>query len=321
LGGAWGGVGTASLIDMISLRRLRNLLKAKFDEGYRCLACNDPREYILASRLAKTLGFQVIWFVHSPLWYFPNRVIGYRLLRAASMYADTIFTVSNYLRSTLISQGIAPSKVIVTPSCVDLEKIEKEARAGSIPENPIRRIGYLGRLARGKGIDVLLEAMAHVASKVSGVELVIAGEGAMRARLQQISRSLGIESQVKFLGFVDNRILMLASLDIFVNPSHDRGEVLPTNILEAFALERPVIATDHAAIPELVIMGQTGILVPKKNSLAIAQAILELLENPAYGKELGKRAREHLVPRYVLPEVVDQIISKLGNGKNDAYRN
>lgn len=310
MGRARGWVGTLALLDAYAGQRLRKLLLDKRNHGFACLICQDQREQILASRYASQLGYRVVWIIHSPLHYPLHRMFGYKLLRQASAYADCIIVVCEYLRDKLIAEGIPAEKLKVIPPFVDLDQIDGQVSGEGCGPRFLRRVGYLGRLARGKDVDTLLQAMAKVVRIYPDIELAIAGSGPTESGLTQLASKLNIQDRVRFLGFVDNPVGVMTQMDVFVNPSCDPGEALPANILEAFALRRPVVATDHGGIPEIVRQGETGLLVPMRDHIALAQALLRLVQNPAWARRLGEQARSSLTPKYVMPFVVDQLMSE-----------
>jgi glycosyltransferase involved in cell wall biosynthesis len=150
-------------------------------------------------------------------------------------------------------------------------------------------------LRKGKGLEVVLRAMGLLAARWPGLRLLVAGEGALRARLEQQARELGVESQVRWLGLRHDVADLLAASDVFVLAS--REDAFPTVLLEAMAAGRPVAATRVGGIPEIVAEGETGLLVGPGDPEALAEAIDALLLDPARAAALGEagrlRARSH----------------------------
>ncbi|MGH6670691.1 MAG: glycosyltransferase [Stellaceae bacterium] len=137
----------------------------------------------------------------------------------------------------------------------------------------------LGRLHRNKGFDVLLAALA----RADGIHLWLAGEGPERGALERQARKLGLGDRVRFLGWRDDAPALLAAADFLVVPS--RSEPLGNTIVEAWAAERPVIATETAGPTELIAAGQTGLLVPVGNVETLALT----LERVADDRDLRRR--------------------------------
>ncbi len=158
----------------------------------------------------------------------------------------------------------------------------------NIPEKA-KLILTAGRLAPQKGIKYLIRAMPGVLEKFPGVFLLVAGSGEELSSLEREAHSLGIWGRIKFLGFrKDIRRFMRAS-EIFVLPSLFEG--LPNVALEAMIEERPVIATDIPGTNEVVINGETGILVPPADSSALCSAVVQLLSDRKKSLEMGLAGR------------------------------
>jgi glycosyltransferase involved in cell wall biosynthesis len=118
---------------------------------------------------------------------------------------------------------------------------------------------------------------------------VLAGDGPLRPRLEELARSLGLAERVLFLGHRDDVPALLASCDLFVLPSLYEG--LPLSLLEAMASGRPAIATDVPGSNEVVHHAESGLLVPRADPLALADAIRRLLADPAAAERLARAGR------------------------------
>jgi len=167
-------------------------------------------------------------------------------------------------------------------------------RWGLAPEDRI--ILALGRLVGKKGFDVLVQAMPAVLQAHPDARCVIAGDGPEGPALRDLAARLGIERQVLFPGIVPWSQVSeaLALGELFVVPSvHDQGNLdgLPTVLLEAMAARRPIVASDVAGIPLVVRDGETGLLVPERDPVALAGAICRLLAHPDLSHSLGSAAR------------------------------
>jgi glycosyltransferase involved in cell wall biosynthesis len=156
------------------------------------------------------------------------------------------------------------------------------------PEVPTRHppvLGALGRLEREKGFDVLLEALRLLL----GVRLVLAGDGSERARLDQLSRRLGIDERVEFLGWCRATDEVLHRVDVLVVPS--RVEGLPLSLLEAMHRGLPVVASDVGSVRQAVTDRQTGLIVPPEDPAALARALGLLLADDGLRARLGAAGR------------------------------
>ena len=156
-----------------------------------------------------------------------------------------------------------------------------------------RRVVLLaGRMTQEKGHDVLL----HALTEVGGVQLVLAGEGPLRSRLEQLARSLGLADRVTFLGFRRDVPALLAASDVVALPSAFEG--LPLAVLEAMAATRPVVATSVGGTGELVAHGRTGLLVPPADPPALADAIRTVLADPELARRMAVAGRAQVEQAY-----------------------
>jgi glycosyltransferase involved in cell wall biosynthesis len=161
-----------------------------------------------------------------------------------------------------------------------------EGRAGDEP----LRVGFAGRLVPGKGVEELLAASALAAER-QPLELLIAGHGSDRQRLEALAPRLRWPSRVRFLGHVEDMPAFWGSCDIAVIPSSRFTESFSMTTLEAMCCERAVIATRNGAIPELMVDGQTGTLVAPDDVQGMSDALLAYARSPSMRREHGRAAR------------------------------
>jgi glycosyltransferase involved in cell wall biosynthesis len=152
---------------------------------------------------------------------------------------------------------------------------------------------FLGRIEPQKRLDVALRAFATVAASDPDVRLRIAGTGTQAAEMAELATSLGIDSRVEFLGLVDPSAVnaLLDETTIFLMSSDYEG--LPIALLEAARKGRPTVATDVGGTREIVIDGQSGLLVPSEDPDALAGAIRTLLSDRDRAEEMGAAAQRH----------------------------
>jgi glycosyltransferase involved in cell wall biosynthesis len=138
-----------------------------------------------------------------------------------------------------------------------------------------------------KGIDVLLRAFAQIRDREPQVRLVLAGDGPLRSRLEDLARSLGIGDRVEFLGRQERAQVadLLHGCRVFVLPS--RSEPFGIVILEAMACAKPVVATSAGGIPEIIESGKNGILVEPENPKALAEAVMTALKDETLRLEIA----------------------------------
>ena len=146
-----------------------------------------------------------------------------------------------------------------------------------LPEGAARLLA-LGSLIDQKGLDVAVKAMPEILEKAPGVTLRMAGDGPLRQPLEALARELGVEGSVEFLGTVgrDRLIEVLNETSILVMPS--RWEGLPVAAVEAAAMARPIVATRVDGMPEIVLDGETGLLIDPGSVPQLAAAVCRLME-------------------------------------------
>ena len=154
-------------------------------------------------------------------------------------------------------------------------------------------IGCIARLDEAKGLSELISAAASLRSRYPQLQVVIAGSGPFQARLETQIASLNLEGVVRLLGFQADVQRVLDALDVFAFPSWD--EALPYALLEAMATELPLVATRVGGIPEVVVDGETGFLVPKRDPGALADKLALLLAHPELRSRMGAAGRMRVV--------------------------
>ena len=168
---------------------------------------------------------------------------------------------------------------------------EPPSRRVRPPDSGEARLVCVGRLDPVKGFDVALAALAILAPRFPGAELTIVGDGPERESLKARARELGVADRTRFTGFVaPGRVcepIEAASLALI--PS--RSEGLPNVAIQAAFLGRPIVGTDVGGLPEAVVDGETGRLVPPDDPAALAAAVAELLGDPERARAMGRAAR------------------------------
>lgn len=236
---------------------------------------------------------------------FIRRVIG-ALLRPLFDRPGSVALVQNPDdRSTLLSLGIAPERIaLIAGSGVEIDRFKPMLEPEGIPT-----AAFVGRLLDDKGIRVLVEAMRLVRRRGSQVALLIAGTpdpaNPTSVPLPE-AESWNREPNIKWLGNVDDIPALWARAHIAVLPS--RREGLPKALLEAAACGRPMIAADVPGSREIVIPGETGLLVPVDDASALADAIETLAADSALRATFGDNARRLVMERFSDAIIARQIV-------------
>lgn len=217
-------------------------------------------------------------------------------------HASWWWAVSEGVKEHLIAQGLPPERIVVLYNGLDGERFqslpprEEARRLWGLPSEAVA-IGTVANLVPRKGHRFLLEAVAQVQRDFPRpLHLLWAGEGPTRRALEQQAGEKGMASQVHFLGYLSDVRPLLAALDLFVLPSLQEG--LPSAVLEAMAAGVPVIATEIPGLPEAVVSGQTGLLVPPAQVEALAEALRRVLRNPEEAQHWALNARRWVKKRF-----------------------
>lgn len=233
----------------------------------------------------KRLGAPVVGLVH-----------GGKLKRF--LKADRLITVNAEQRDGLVALGYPAERIALIPNVLPVDEIPPfVARAMTAPP----RIGTLRLLVREKGVDVLVEAVALLSKRSIAVELHIGGTGDQEQSLRTQARNLGITDRVRFHGWVDDQAGFLAGIDLYVMPS--RHETFGIGILEAQAAGLAVIASACEGPVSVIRDGETGLLVPPGEARALADAIVELLADPARTASIARAGHADCAARHLLPAV------------------
>jgi len=228
-------------------------------------------------------------------------------------YSTVVVAVSEAVKRHLCAQGLDEKKVHVVHNGVDitefrpLDAADRKLRFVRSAEAPL--FAVLGRLSSEKGQRVALEAMPILLRDYPEARLLIVGEGADSQTLKTTANSLGISKSVEFTGFIpDVRDMMIAS-DAVIVPSLKEGFGLVA--IEAMAVARPVVAAAVGGLDEVVVHGETGMIVPPNDPYALAQALKDLAGDRALAERMGRRGRERVEDCFELGKQTRLLLSIL----------
>ena len=215
---------------------------------------------------------------------------------------DLFLPVSEFLKERLIQEGCEEKKIVVHHSGIDCSKFEYVQRH-RVSGEPIKVL-TIARLVEKKGVAFAIEAVSRLLSKGEKIDYRIVGDGMLREDLQQLIEDMGIEQQVKLLGWKTHEAvkILLEESHVLVAPSltPESGdqEGIPNAIKEAMASGLPVISTFHSGIPELVADGVSGVLVPERDAASLADALAYLISHPGVCKEMGQAGRRQVERKF-----------------------
>jgi glycosyltransferase involved in cell wall biosynthesis len=222
-----------------------------------------------------------------------------------------IVTGGELARKGLVERdGLKASKVVAIPIGYDQSLFKPKQnyrdlrKELGLPENHLL-VGIIAYLRHYKGHRTLLEAAVTVCQKISDVTFVIVGEGPEEDHLRNLIHAQGLDKRVILLGYRDDLLDIYQSLDLFVHPSIE-AETLPQSILQAMAMGKPVISTPVGSIPEAVVNGVSGFVVPVRDFSTLAEKMLLLLEDREAMKRMGQKGQE-IASRYTVEHGLDRL--------------
>jgi len=250
----------------------------------------------------------------SPAWF------RYPLLRRKLAREGNLFLcASSFIRQKLLETGFPEARTHTHYIGVDCQTIRPRA---DFEETPL--ILHVARLVEVKGTRYLLRAFATVARKFDRVQLLIIGDGPLRRQLHALTASLGMRDRVEFLGAVPHAAVLswMRKAAMLVLPgirtATGREEGLGMVLLEAAATGLPIVGSRVGGIPECMLEGKTGFLVPERDEDALARRMAELLEDPVRRHRMGAAGRALVEERFdidrqtaVLENFYDSLLGRL----------
>jgi glycosyltransferase involved in cell wall biosynthesis len=212
-------------------------------------------------------------------------------------FVDRYIAVSQASKNRLVEYlGMPPDRLVAVSNAVELQRFATPVEPGRSavreqwgipPDAPV--LGVLARLAPQKGLTYLVSALPAILAQYPDTYVLVVGEGYLRPDLEAQAQELGVESRLLLVGYHANVVDYLRASDMFVLPSLFEG--MPLSILEAMGAGLPVIATAVDGTPEVVIDGETGLLVPPADPEALAQAVNRLLDDRQLAARMGQAGR------------------------------
>lgn len=248
-------------------------------------------------------------------------VLQQRLQNAALRLADCVTVNTQTVAEGLARAGIVPStRIVVIPNGVDLTRFS--GTPAEVPPSGCLRIGTLSVLRPEKGLADFIRAAGHVKGRYPDARFLIWGDGPLRAPLERLIHESALSGEVTLAGATLEPETALRQLDIFVLPS--LSEACSNALLEAMATGRAVIATRVGGNPALIEDEVTGLLVPPGDPVALANAIIRLMEEPGLAAALAARAQRRVVAELGLDRMLARVdalyAGALTNGGGSASR-
>lgn len=299
--------------DLVTLYRIYSKIKKG---GYAIVQTHTSKAGVLGRVAARLAGVPIILHMHHGLNFHDYlnpvlRFIFFKLERFLSNISDKLIMVSQLNLQKALTAGLAPpDKFVNIYNGIDFEKFDvqidiKAKRKGIGIFGSEKIVGTVGRLCPQKAPQDLIGAIPRILNARKDVIFLFVGDGELLPQMQSLSKKLGVDSHVKFLGNREDVPELLHIMDVFVLTSLWEG--MPRSLTEAMYCARPVVATAVDGTPELVTNAENGILVQPKDIEALSQEILTLLNDTAKANQMGEAARKRVAESFAIEKMVGDI--------------
>ena len=264
--------------------RLRRILK---QGAFDVLNTHSRRDTMLAGVAARLAGTPLIVRTRH-LAMKPGSLLSYTVV------PHCVTTVSEHVRELLLERGVPPDRVATVYTSVPLPPLVEHsglrAELGLPADATV--VGCIAVMREKKGHRLLIDAMQNLLRRPD-VYLVLVGDGTpLLENLQAYVQTLGLQSKVRFTGRRNDVSNVLAGFDIFALATQE--EALGTSYIEAAAAGLPVIGTDVGGVSETMQVGVTGLLVPPRDSVALAHALATLIDDPQLRQAMGRAGMQRI---------------------------
>jgi glycosyltransferase involved in cell wall biosynthesis len=237
----------------------------------------------------------------------------YRFLeRELGRVSECLIGVSQATVDDLVRLRVAPrDRFRVVPVGLDLDRfLRPDAEAAATLRDQCGTsagellVAFVGRLVPIKRVDLVLRATASAREQGMPIRLMVVGDGPCRARLEALTRSLGIGEAVRFLGYLPDTSAAAAAADIAILASDNEGT--PVSLIEAGAAGRPAVATAVGGVPDVVVP-DTGVLVPPGDDAALARGLVRFGRDAELRTRMGARARTHVTGLFSIERLLRDV--------------
>lgn len=275
----------------------------------------------LAARAARVpLLLELNYTAETPLYRRRSRLLRPLALAAERFVlrrARVVAAVSSVLSRQVVGRGIAPERVITIPNAIDPEQFRGEISGAAVRSryglDGVRVVGFTGAFFPWHGVGFFLDVLRELVREIPDTAALLVGDGPERAALEERVRESGLESRVRFAGWVghENLPAHVAAFDIAVMPdSNEYGS--PMKIYEYMAMGKPVVAPRLGPLEDGIVDGETGILFPRRDAAALRAALEKLLGDDRLRAGMGARARDHVLAKHTWDRNAARILEVLG---------
>ncbi len=300
-------------LDMNALLRLYFLIR---NGRYDIVHCHTSKGGFIGRLAARLANVRVIVYSpHGDIFegYFGKVKICFFiwLEKLATRFTDKIITLTKSGIEPYLKLGIGEqSQFDYIYNGIDIKTLEKrkvnrvQKRQEIGVENDCFLVVTAGRLVPVKGHAYLISALTQIVTEIPNIKLVFLGDGELKDALLEQAKALGLESHVLFLGMRNDVPEVVSCSDLFVLPSINEG--FGVVLLEAMAMKCPIVATNVGGVPEVVLDGETGILVPPRDPAQLANGIVKFLRDQSLAKQMSENGYQRLKACFSIEDAVSK---------------
>ena len=294
----------------LDLQLFRRFLQVCRDERVAIWHGHDYKSNLIGLWVRRYWPLRLVTTVHGWVKFTWRTPLYYAVDRLCLKRYERVICVSDDLREQCLAAGVRAERCVRIDNAIDTEQFRRtltreqaKRKLGLQPDRFL--IGAVGRLSPEKGFDILIRAIAGLVQQGANVELAIAGEGDERPALESLIAGQGLSDRVHLLGFRSDTIELYQAFDIFALSSLREG--LPNVILEAMALEVPVVATHVAGVPKVITNEADGLLIPPSDVQSLAAAIGRLTSDELFRRRLAVAGRETIEKRFSFARRMERV--------------
>jgi len=302
-------------IKLRSVFKLRALLKAERKKNQH-LVINTHlfgTAFIVAVSTLGLAGIRKVATIENPIFYADmgsvKKMVYPLIARFLSWTVDEFIAVSKEINDSIWAVMKRSSRYI--PNAVP-------SLRGKMLEKTdvcrvVRKIGMVGRLSSAKNPLCFIDAAKLILDECDDVEFILVGDGELMDDVAKRVSSYGMQKHITITGFVESSIEVMKSFDLIVIPSVFEG--IPLVLLEAMSIGVPIIASSVGGIPQVIVDGENGILVPPKNPIAIKDAVLALRKSPDFYANIQRNALATIETQYLYEKIIGLYVDVLTGKK------
>lgn len=256
---------------------------------------------------AKLAGVKIVHTEHEYFTYLDDQLRRV-LIKPLSMLCEKFTVVGPEVADYFIQEiGVPKNRVFTIPNGIDIQKFDIKSNSVcqelGLHEDEIV-FGIVARLEKEKDHQTLINAFKLAENQVPQIRLLVVGDGSLRKELEDYAKHMKISDKVLFLGTRKDIPEILSAIDVFVLSSIKEG--LPISLIEAMAARKPIIATDVGSIKHLIRHEINGLLIPSQNEAAMEKAMIRLIGDPEFRKEMGERGHKIALESFGLSHMIQQ---------------